>query len=247
MQSQSFWKKHANHSDWVSRYIDFELAADLTQFTQTNYGSGCTATVTGAGASLVNASGASDGAQFQWPVAMIQAAAPKVPSIVKASSYEFEIEFVMMASFGNPAQVEFMGFCAASAAITTTPRADSMGIFSPTTVNYWGLDLYTSSVNGALTLPAGTSPPAAQVGVQDTAMHEYAFMITPKTGDAKSCDVKIFLDGDLQAWYGKVETEWMNLTQVLLAPAFAVQNNVTGLTTAQRTSIVRGVGWAFRR
>lgn len=249
MFMESFWRKHANDSDWTSRYIDLDRASALTDFTANVVGTG-TASLGKNGLVLVNSAGASDNMQYQYTNPTIQVRAPKTPSAngLHPGSYPYEMEFIMKGSIPNPASLSlYAGFCSTDATILAG-HSDSIGLVSLGGSAALGLDSWASSVNQLTNYPAGTpNPNAFSYLPADGLQHELAFQVTPLSGTGNAGEFKVWLDGEMLADFGLADQlYWVGLTTALLSPAFALGNVSGSLTAAQRTVTLSGIGWAVR-
>lgn len=248
MYMESFWKKHANDSDWDSRYIDIDRSTALADFTQTVVGSG-TATYGSTGLVLVNSAGASDSIQYQYNLSTIQAKAPKTPTVLKPSIYPYEIEFIVSGIVASPVSVVgALGFYNQDSTILTG-HSDSIGLQTMANVGSMGLDLYASNQNLLLNYPAGgPNPNAFGYLPVDGLAHELCFQAVPMAGNGQSGEFRVWLDGELVQIFGLADpTYWVGLTSALLAPAFAFGNSTAGLAAALRTVTIQKIGWAVRR
>jgi len=247
---ESFWKKHANDSDWDSRYIDIDRSSALTDFTQTIVGSG-TATYGSTGLVLVNSAGAGDSIQYQYGISQIQARAPHAPSAdgLHPGIYSYEMEFIIQGIVASPQSVQgFAGFVAQDTTILAG-HTDSIGLTTPASVGTVGLDLFTGGNNNLVNYPTGGPNPNAFAYLPtDGLSHELTFQVVPMAGDGKSGEFRVWLDGDLVVIFGLADQlYWVGLTQALLAPSFAYGNSNASLTAAQRTVTIQKIGWAVRR
>lgn len=243
MYEQSFWKKHANDSDWVSSYIELNSSTSLSAFTSTVVGSG-TVAITNTGAQLITSAALGDSIQYQFSVAQIIAQLPKVPTAQNPAIYEYEMEFIIAGQVNYPQGLQgFVGFCIPDTTILAG-HTDSMGIANPANSLALKLDFFSGGIDGTLAIPAGGPNPNA-IDMMDSAQHEYCLQVTPH--NATQGEVKYFKDGQMLAQFGPDQINWVTLTSQYLAPAFAYQNAVAGLTASQRTANLSRIGWAVRR